>query len=88
MPGIVVDDPGPRVVHDIVVLMAEVSGRRRGDQRLDFADGNLLYFRVNDESPGCYAGAASHDQYGFGSGMKQRGQVTQQALQPHVLRFR
>ena len=62
--GVVVDDAGARVVHHVVVLGAEVAGGGGWDQRLDFADGDVLDFGMDDEGSGSDARAAADDQDG------------------------
>ena len=84
---IVVNDSGARIAHHVMVLFGEVLGRCRRNTRLDFADRDVLDFGMNDERSGRDTGAASNHQNRFRIRMQQRRQMSEQPLQPHVLRF-
>ena len=62
-----IDDPHPRIVDDVVVLLRRSTVRHAlRDQRLDLADHDALDVRVRHERAGRDAGAEADDQHRLG----------------------
>ena len=84
---VVVDDVRTRVIHNIVILRAEISRRNRRNDGLDFANGDFLNARVGGESTGGYAGSEADSQYRLRMRMEQSRQMSDHSLEFHVVRF-
>src|SRR5277367_3750449 len=82
---VVINNFRARIADYVVVLFSEYLSRVGRNQRFDFADRDVLDFRMHYESSGCDASAATNDKNILRIGMKERGQVAQQALEAHVL---
>ena len=87
VPRVVVDDRHVLVVRHAVVGIVEILRNDLRDQRFHLADHHALYSGMDADRTGGDAGAEAHHQHLLRVVVHQRRKMTQQALQPHVLRF-
>jgi len=88
VPRVVIDDSDLQIRRDVVVRISEVSRDYSRDERLEFADHHLLDRGVDAECARGDAGAEADDENALRALLvHQRGEVAEQPLQPHVLRF-
>ena len=88
MPAVVGADFDLVVRDDVEVVLVE---ERRGylrDERFELCDDDALDGRVDADGAGRDTGAEADDEHGAGLLGKQRRQMTEHALQTHVLRVR
>src|ERR1041385_8844810 len=87
MARVVINDLGARVVDDVVVLLAEIFGCGRRDDRLHFADDDTLHPGIYHEASRRDTRAEPDNQHGLGILVHERGHVAEHALQAHVVGF-
>jgi hypothetical protein len=87
MPRIVDAHVDLGVADDVEVVLGEVGGHDARHQRLDFGNRLVLDGGIDRHRTGRDAGAASDHQHFLRLRRNQRRQMTEHALQAHVLRF-
>src|SRR5580698_1584141 len=87
MARVVVHDVGAGMVEDVVILVREIARGSGWNHGLNLTNRDLLNGRIAGEGAGGHSRAEADAQHGQGPRMQQGGQVSDHALELHVVEF-